>query len=102
MYYFLKAESETELQAALVAAQVICSEGDACRVSDGLALDIIGTIIKPTGNLIAVDGLEVPETAPIPGYHANLAGELSPDQLAALAHVLFDEPEQPYRVWAQG
>ena len=31
-----------------------------------------------------------------------LAGELSLDQLAALAHVLIDEPEQPYRVWAQG
>lgn len=101
MYYFLKAESETELQAALVAAQVICSEGDACRVSDGLALDIIGTIIKPTGSMIAVDGLEVPETAPIPGYHANLAGELTDEQKSALADVMLPTaPTNPYRVWA--
>jgi len=40
------------------------------------ALDIIGTIYKPTGNMLTDDeGNEYPETVAIEGFHANLLAE---------------------------
>ncbi len=40
------------------------------------ALDIIGTIYKPTGTMLQTEEGDFPETAPIPGWHCNLIGEL--------------------------
>ena len=116
MDYFLKASDEAELHAALIAAGVLISaqvpvieviDGvptqtgvqDGHALAGGVALDVIGTIYKPTGNILTVDGMEVPEMAPIPGYHANLRGDLSEEQRAALSGLLIDPPAQPYRVF---
>lgn len=116
MDYFLKSADESALHAALVAAGVLIAaqvpvidviDGvptqagmqDGHALAGGVALDVIGTIYKPTGGVLTVDGMEVPEMAPIPGYHANLRGDLSDEQRAALAGLLIDPPAQPYRVF---
>jgi hypothetical protein len=36
--------------------------------------------------------------APLDGFHANLRGELSAEQIAQLP--LIEAPQAPYRVWA--
>lgn len=114
MDYFLKAASEADLHAALAEASVVVindavvdDAGEVLipahdSVADGFALDVIGQISKPTGGTLTVDGMEVPEMAPVAGYHANLRGELSDTQLAILEPILLDvAPANPFRVWAE-
>lgn len=88
MDYYLKAESEQALWAALEAAgaattfDVKDEQGNVVETrhapTAGYSIDIIGTIYKPTGNLIqkTVEGvtMEVPEMAALDGFHANLRG----------------------------
>lgn len=104
MDYFMKAADEAELFSKLQEAEVLVSADDPDNPSsmrlNGFALDVIGTISKPTGKTNTVDGMEVPEMAPIPGYHANLRGVLSDTQLAILEPILLPEaPANPFRVW---
>lgn len=100
MNYFLKSTDESALVAALLAAGILLEIDGGHGLADGFALDVIGTIHKPTGAVQTVDGMEVPEMAAVPGWHANLRGELSDTQLAALAPILLEQPPaQPYRVW---
>lgn len=99
--HFLKAETAEALRAALIAAAIIIATDDGDLLAEGCALDVIGTIHKPTGETLTVDGMEVPEMAPVPGWHANLLAELSDEQCGALADVLLPAPPaQPFRVWA--
>jgi len=118
MDYFLKAADEAELHSALVGAGILITakvpvieviDGvptqtgvqDGHALAGGVALDVIGTIYKPTGNILTVDGMEVPEMATIPGYHANLRGDLTDEQLQVLADIRLEHtPTNPYRVWA--
>lgn len=88
--YFLKATDEATLWARLVEAsaavpyEVKDAEGTVVETrhapAPGYSIDLIGTIYKPTGNLIQQPGIEegtmieVPETAPLEGFHANLRG----------------------------
>ena len=88
MDYYLKAASEAALMTALEAAGVVKSytvKNQAGEVVEtrfaptpGYYLDVIGTIQKPTGNLIqqTQDGhtVEVAEMTALPGFHANLRG----------------------------
>lgn len=51
------------------------------------AIDIIGTIYKPTGKMLKSEEGDVPEMAPLDGYHVNV-------------RLLNDAPElEPYRVF---
>ena len=61
-------------------------------------LDIIGIIHIATGEMEEVDGRQIPITQAIDGFHANLRGELTEEQKAALP--LIDAPATPVRVWA--
>lgn len=62
-------------------------------------LDIIGTIYKPTGKMIAGEnGFEFPEQLPVPGFHANIRGVLTDEQQSALP--LIPAPVAPIRTWA--
>jgi len=68
------------------------------------SLDIIGTINQPTGETITVAGpedisSEVPEYAPIDGWHANLMlhGEELPSELEPF---VIEEPSAPVRRFA--
>jgi len=114
--YYLKAESEEALWEALHEARLAYREYDKedplnQRPDDletewqptgafdwrftGQALDIIGTIYKPTGNTLTdEEGMEYPEMAAIDGYHANLIAE------AGLDLPTIEAPATPYRVWA--
>ena len=99
MDYYLKAESEAALWSALVAAgaavevQVKDEAGNTIETryapASGYSLDIIGTIYKPTGNIIQQTvgdtTVEVPEMAPLSGFHANMRG---PADLAAKTEVI--------------
>ena len=86
--YFLKFADQAEAEAVLF-------EGEE-RQAKYPAIDVIGTIYKPTGNMIQTDEGEVPEMAALDGWHVNVRHtEESPD-LAAFQ--IF--PQTPSRMWA--
>ena len=60
------------------------------------AIDVIGTIHAPTGNLIATAEGDVPELAALDGWHVNVrhAGEAPALQAYAV------EVSSPVRAWA--
>lgn len=63
------------------------------------AIDTIGTIYKPTGQTLLGDDGEYPEIAPLEGWHVNLRGELTDNQIATLTPFVVT-PNNPVRVWA--
>ena len=101
MDIYLKAKSEAALYEALEAAGVVTKGENGYHVTDGhkFALDVIGVIYKPTGKMLDTDMGEVPETAPLPGYHANLRvmGEFD---LELFKDIAIDAPNNPSRGWA--
>jgi len=101
MDHYLKAADHAALTTALIAAGILTVTEDGEQITAGYAIDLIGQISKPTGETLTVDGIETPEMAVVPGYHANLRGDLDDVQTAALGDVLLTvPPAQPYRVWA--
>lgn len=100
--HYLKASSAEALRAALIVASILVDAEEGDMLAEGCALDVIGTIHKLTGATLTVDGVEMPDMAPVPGWHANLLGDLSDAQVAALGEVLLPSPPaNPYRVWAE-
>lgn len=94
--YYLKADSRADLIAALDAAGMWRDGFLPATIGD--ALDEIGTISRPTGATVMVDGIETQVMEPIPGYHANLL--LHGDLPAAFAAIVIQAPANPVRVWA--
>jgi hypothetical protein len=105
---YLKAEDEATFITALkTAGWAWDTEDDAVDVDAYNAthsLDIIGRIHLETGNMIEVEGpdgeeVEVPETAPTDGWHANLLlhGEELPSELSGF---VIDAPSNPARRFA--
>jgi len=61
------------------------------------SIDIIGTIYKPSGNvIIGNDNIEYPEILPLEGYHVNIR---SNEHIAILEPYVIN-PKTPSRVWA--
>ena len=60
------------------------------------SIDTIGTIHRPIGDMDAEGNFL---TAVLPGWHVNLRGTFTPEQLAELAEFVV-APEHPVRVWA--
>jgi hypothetical protein len=118
MDYHLKATNEQALWTALIEAGVaeqverqVPTQGEELATETirqpkpGQNLDIIGEIWKPTGKMIETVMLdettrEIPEMAPVEGFHANLRGGLSEEQIEALGDIVIPAPATPYRVWA--
>lgn len=98
--YYLKFNNEQELWSALESLDLAGKFAESGQYfAKGIALDIIGTIYKPTGNMISTtEGLQIPEMSAIDGYHANIRGALTEEQQLALP--LISSPATPYRVWA--
>lgn len=110
--YYLKFNNKQELWNTLLSLGLaietdnMVSDGasgyDKERIATGIALDIIGTIYKPTGNMVTstteAGEIVFPEVAAIDGFHANIRGSLTDEQIAALP--LIEKPTTPYRVWA--
>jgi hypothetical protein len=98
--YYLKTNNEQELWDCLVALDLAFWSNEFSKFyPKDINLDIIGTIHKPTGNMIInIDGFSMPETQELPGYHANIRGSLTEEQQAQLP--LIAAPATPHRVWA--
>jgi hypothetical protein len=60
------------------------------------AIDVIGTIYKPTGEMITADEGEVPEMATVEGWHVNVRHKEEAPELDA--YRIF--PQSPVRGWA--
>lgn len=95
---YLKADSEEGMTSALLAAGFIKDDESGALYHPGTAISVIGTIKKPTGEKVTVDGVEQDVLVDLPGYHANVR-TTSEERVAALA-ALRTYPETPVRVWA--
>ena len=100
MYFdmFLKFNDEAEANAALFTEQTNV-QGDVVEtvlVPKYAAVDVVGVIYKPTGKLIKTDDGEVPEMAPLEGWHVNVRHtEPAPELDAYKVDV-----KTPSRMWA--
>ena len=101
MYHdmFLKFADQAEADSVLFTEQTNV-QGDVVetvKVPKYAAVDVIGTIYKPTGNLLPSDsGDAVDEMAPLEGWHVNVRHTADAPELAAFQ--VF--PETPVRGWA--
>ena len=96
--YFLKFTDEAEANAALFTEQTNV-QGDVVEtvlVPKYAAVDVIGVIYKPTGNVLKTDEGEVPEMAPLDGWHVNVRHTDEAPELEAFR--VF--PATPSRAWA--
>jgi hypothetical protein len=92
--YFLKFEDET-LADAVLFDMVHDGEGYTKRPRY-VAIDVIGTIYKPTGKMLTTDEGEVPEMAAIPGWHVNVRHTSEAPELEQYRV----HPATPQRMWA--
>lgn len=60
-----------------------------------VAVDVVGVIQRPTGEMLDTPDGEVPVLAPVPGYHINLS-----ERVAELQQYEIEPPENPERVFA--
>ena len=89
---YLKAATEADMNAALLAAGMIDAEG---LPTDGVSLDVIGPIVKMDYSV------EPPVEIDYPEWHVNVRSyDLTEEQLAELTDVIITPPELPFRVWA--
>lgn len=86
--YFLKFADQDEAEAVLF-------EGEERRPKYA-AVDVIGVIYKPTGNMLTTDEGKVPEMAPLEGWHVNVRHTAAAPELAAYKVT----PQNPVRGWA--
>jgi hypothetical protein len=94
--YFLKFTDQAEADAVLFDEQ---HDGEGYnKVPKYAAIDVIGTIYKPTGKMLkAKKGEEpAPETAPLEGWHANVRHTAEAPELDAYKVT----PQNPVRGWA--
>jgi hypothetical protein len=93
--YCLKFADEAAGMAALFDEQTV-ADGEAVKVPKYDAVDIIGTIYKPTGKVIKTPEGPVDEMKPVDGWHANVRHRDIVPELEAVSVT----PTRPVRVWA--
>jgi len=99
--YFLKFADEAEANAALFTEQTNV-QGDVVEtvlVPKYAAVDVVGTIYKPTGNVLPAEdesGDAVDEMAPLDGWHVNVRHTDEAPELDAYKV----EVKTPARMWA--
>ena len=96
--FFLKFTDEAEANEVLFTEQTSV-QGDVVEtvlVPKYAAVDVIGTIYKPTGKMIQTDEGEVPEMAPLDGWHVNVRHTAEAPELDAYKVT----PQNPVRGWA--
>jgi hypothetical protein len=99
--YFLRFNDEAEANAALFTEQTNVQDDvvETVLVPKYAAVDVVGTIYKPTGNVLPAEdesGEAVDEMAPIDGWHANVRHTDEAPELEAFR--VF--PATPSRAWA--
>ena len=90
---YLKFDSEA--QAKDILSDFITEEGEWQIASHTHAIDLVGVIHKPTGNMLQGEDGEYPEMEALDGYHINFLGEL-PE--VAIPYVV--APANPVRIFA--
>lgn len=93
---YLKFNSEKQANSALFNIQVINNE--TVKIPKYTAIDIIGIIYKPSGNMIQSEDGEFPEMIPLEGWHVNVRVTL--DENISLLEPYRIEPSTPSRIWA--
>jgi hypothetical protein len=103
MYFdmYLKFTDEAEAKSALFTEQTNVQDDvvETVLVPKYAAMDVIGTIYKPTGNVLPAEdgsGDAVDEMAPIDGWHVNVRHTAEAPELEAFR--VF--PATPSRAWA--
>ncbi len=96
--FFLKFTDEAEAQAALFTDQTNVQDDvvETVLVPKYAAVDVVGTIYKPTGKMLTTPEGEVPEMAPLEGWHVNVRHTAETPELEAFR--VF--PATPSRMWA--
>ena len=96
--FMLRFADAQEADSVLFDEQTVVNDDvvETVKVPKYAAIDVIGTIYKPTGEMITTDEGEVPEMAPVDGWHANVRHTAEAPELAAFQ--VF--PETPVRMWA--
>ena len=99
--YFLRFDTEAEANAALFTEQTNVQDDvvETVLVPKYAAVDVIGTIYKPTGNVLPAEdesGEAVDEMAPIDGWHVNVRHTEEAPELDAYKV----EVKTPARMWA--
>lgn len=87
---FLRFTSETVARAAF--ADHLTEDGQWPAYIGTVAVDVVGTIHRPTGNMLDDD---VPEMAALDGFHINLS-----DGVPELTEFEIAQPNKPTRVFA--
>ena len=86
---FLRFTSEAAARAAF--ADYLTDDGDWPAYIGTTAVDVVGTIHRPTGIMLDDD---VPEMAALPGFHINLS-----NSVPELVEFEIDTPTTPARVF---
>ena len=101
--YYLKFDSEAEARAVLyrIEGAVEADPENGVEAQEGYevanydAIDMIGVIYKPTGQIINTTEGDVLEMAPVEGYHVNVRMLKEAPKLEAYRV----HPVTPHRVW---
>lgn len=86
---FLRFISESAARAAF--SEYLTEDNDWPEYIGSAAVDVIGVICRPTGDMLADD---VPEMAALPGFHINLS-----DSVPGLEQYEIEPPSTPARVF---
>jgi hypothetical protein len=91
---YLKAPTKADMDAALLAAELVYEVDNSLWAASGVLVDIIGPITKWDTSV------EPPVETVYPEWHVNVRAVLTDEQLAAVEPVVIVPPDVPYRVWA--
>lgn len=93
MTTFLRFTDEAAARSAF--ADYLGEYGEWPSYIDTTAVDVLGIIQRPTGEMLDTEDGPVPVMAPIPGFHVNLSSPLAEFALYAI-----DAPANPERIFA--
>jgi hypothetical protein len=95
--YYLKFTDEAAANSALYTEESVLQEDvvETIKVPKYSAIDVIGTIYEPTGQMLTVEGQESPEMKAVPGFHVNVRHESEAPELEEFAV----NPVTPIRSW---
>jgi hypothetical protein len=98
MDYLLKFTSKAAADKALFTKETVLVDGVAETIMRPkyAAIDVIGTIYKPTGVMLKTAGGDVPEMVAVEGYHSNVRHTDNAPELDAFVVKV----NSPSRGWA--
>lgn len=95
---YLVSDTESDINNALISAGFTMEDGSETLRHPQSEVSVIGTIYRPTGEVVMADGAEVPVMAAAHGYHVNV--RTTSQDVADKLESLRTHPVTPVRVWA--